>query len=161
MKVQYCYFGLVDFNENETLIDALYALQTLILRYSNKNQIHGVFYYANQSFFHCIEGEEDIIKQIFVDIKNLNILKSTVDIQKTYDPDQSIYANCRWSMRYVTKESYIFSFFKKRNFTKFQPLDLESSDHKELVNTIEAQYIIKNKPSNKKGYKVRGYNKCL
>ncbi|MBF7688139.1 BLUF domain-containing protein [Acinetobacter rathckeae] len=138
-------------NEKETLIDHLFSIQRLILKFSQQYEINGVFYYAHQSFFHCLEGDADVIDILLSKLEQLQILYSCKHVNAV---DTVSYSS--WSMRYVTKDSEIFEFLKARNLNKFQPLALDSSDREKLVTVIEAQYTT-NKVKSKKGYKVRGY----
>lgn len=152
VKIKYCYFGLVRLDEKETLIDHLFSIQTLILKFSQQYDINGVFYYAHQSFFHCLEGDADVIDILLSKLEQLQTLYSYKRVNVV---DTVSYPS--WSMRYVTKDSEIFEFLKARNLNKFRPLELDQSDLEKLVTVIEAQYTIKNKVKSKKGYKVRGY----
>lgn len=139
--------------EDETLVETLHSLQNLILNFSHTNHITGVFYYANLSFYHCIEGESDVVERLLFALNKLNKLGSITHINTIDDLNESLYSE--WSMRYVKKESVIFGFFKERNIFRFTPLCLSKKDQKKLVDVIATQFTIAKKKTYKRGYKVR------
>ncbi|MBF7686546.1 BLUF domain-containing protein [Acinetobacter sp. B10A] len=157
IKAQYCYFGSIVVHEHETLIETLHQIQNLILKFSYKNKISGVFYYANQHFYHCIEGESQELEKLCCSLKKLNNLQSITHITTIYNCNENVYVG--WSMRYVSKDSCIAAFFQERNLSQFQPLELNQVDREKLVDVIKAQYCFRKKTEYSKGYRVRSYHK--
>lgn len=153
MKVRYCYFGLIDSQDNETLIEKLRFIHETISRYSHKYQICGIFYYANQSFFHCLEGKKETVHKL---LSYLHASGKLIDIKVYQNISIESLHYQTWSMKYVHKESDIIKFFNKIGHQLFCPLLLNDKNIDKLVNIIFSE--ISNESINKlaKGYKNRG-----
>lgn len=149
MKFQYCYFGLIDNTGHQTLIEHLKLINNIVL----KSNLTGVFYYANQSFFCCLEGDFDQILNIIAKLNISRFFKPCYVIANYIDilPNHK-----QWSMRYVHHNSKIMQFFHEHGYTYFKPLELNGTARKYLVKLILNQSEIPTQKKHSKGYKYRG-----
>lgn len=155
MKVRYCYFGLVSRQENETLVDKLRFIYEVVSKYNHKYNVSGVFYYANQSFFHCIEGNKNTVDKL---VKYLATSDKITEINKIEEIEIQNHHYIDWTMKYVHKDSNIMSFFHELDYPLFLPLSLSDDQKFSLMTVILNELQDPLKVKHAKGYKNRGKN---
>lgn len=155
MLIQLCYTSKRE--ESGDLLSELSQILTSAMRFNQAHNICGVLYYANNSFFQCLEGEEGIIDKVFDRIK-YDQRHTEIQIVSRKEIFQINFS--QWSMKYVQKNKTIDLFFKQRGFDYFRPSLLKEADYSELIKClISAENIAMNEQGSKdnnKGYK-RGY----
>lgn len=126
MNIRLCYASKRNENSDDLLQD-LRDILTEARDFNTQHCIYGVLYYADNAFFQCLEGEQQIVESLFekiktdsrhLDVKHLN----------THSIDQSSFN--RWSMKYVQRNTNIESFFLTLGENSFNPncLDQTSLD---------------------------------
>ncbi|MFC4953058.1 BLUF domain-containing protein [Acinetobacter puyangensis] len=122
MKARLCYSSRR--NEDENLIEDIIDILTVARKFNSENKIYGVLYYADNSFFQCLEGNKSDIESLFESIKKDPRHHSLKHLETTHIEKFSFK---KWSMKYVDKNSDIDMFFKKNGSEKFDPqvLDLK------------------------------------
>ncbi|MBF7688385.1 BLUF domain-containing protein [Acinetobacter rathckeae] len=146
--------------ESGDLLSDLSQILTSAIRFNQTQHICGVLYYANNCFFQCLEGEKEVIAQLFERIqqdprhKELRVISTKEIFEVNFS---------QWSMKYVQKNKTIDLFFKKCGFDSFQPHLLTEADTNALLsclisaeNTSLNQKKASNESNHTKGYK-RGY----
>ncbi|MBF7683793.1 BLUF domain-containing protein [Acinetobacter sp. B5B] len=156
MLVQLCYTSQRE--ESNDLLSDLSQILTSAMRFNQAHNVCGVLYYANNSFFQCLEGKKETVEKVFERIKNDPRHKELRLISKKEIFEVSF---TKWSMKYVQKNKAVDLFFKQRNFNSFQPNALTEDDYYGLVQClINAENTIVQdtdaQESTNKGYK-RGY----
>lgn len=153
MLVRLCYASTR--LDHQNLLQDLSDISTSLVNYNIKNNICGVLYYAQNSFFQCLEGEEAVVLDLFEiikkDIRYDQVLKlSLCNIQK-----QKFH---EWSMNYVTSQHEVDCFFKARGYTFFSPTILKSEEVSDLVELLlkKARERLSHVHQTHRGYK-RGY----
>ncbi|SDC00105.1 BLUF domain-containing protein [Acinetobacter boissieri] len=156
MLIQLCYTSKRE--ESGDLLSDLSQILTSAMRFNQKHNICGVLYYANNSFFQCLEGEKESVEKTFERIQQDQRHKAlhVVSTKEVFEVNFS-----QWSMKYVQKNKAVDLFFKQRGFDYFRPERLTETDYNELVNCLisaENTAVDQQDPkeSNNKGYK-RGY----
>lgn len=151
MLIRLCYASLRQ--NHEDLLQDLSDILTKSRHFNIHHEIYGVLYYANSSFFQCLEGEQAIVYALLEKIKkdtrhhNLFCFEHT-EINEIHFK--------KWSMKYVDKNQYVDHFFKTKNFDTFQPLSLKQSEINDLVTILlSSQETLFQ--SNGQDYKNRGY----
>ncbi len=93
-----------------------------ILMQSRKNnpkqKIGGVLYFSNNCFFQCLEGEEDLVNELYqkisTDPRHENLKRILVkDISKRQFGD--------WSMKYVALKDNVTGLLEKKGMSVFDP----------------------------------------
>ena len=93
-----------------------------ILLQSRKNnpkiEVGGVLYFSNNFFFQCLEGEQDVVNQLYQNIstdpRHTNI--QTLSVERI---DQRRFSN--WSMKYVATKDKVTSVLQQHGKTDFNP----------------------------------------
>lgn len=155
MHVRYYYFGKINNNNNYTIPDSLRFIAEYMKKISLKNHITGIFYYANQEIFHCLEGDKRKIKTALLYL-NSNI-KLSEDIKFEYIEIKERQFD-KWRIRYLKNESEAMKFFFKLRYEKFTPKLLKEHELKHLIEILLSQnHKEKNTVERKKvGYMNRG-----
>ena len=151
MLIRLCYASMRQNHEN--LLQDLSDILTTSRHFNPNHEIYGVLYYANNSFFQCLEGEEErvyaLVDKIRKDKRHYNLFC----FEHTEIESVSFK---KWSMKYVEKDQHVDIFFKTKNFEYFQPLSLKQDEVNDLVgillNSQETHF-----ESSNQGYKNRGY----
>ena len=135
MKIRLCYASTR--NESSTdLIEDLSSILNMARDFNEKNTIFGVLYYANNHFFQCLEGDKEIVLELFdrikLDLRHYNIIEFEV-----VDIDQVIFKN--WSMKYVQKGSKIELFFNNLGLEVFTPSALNEVNLIILLNELASE----------------------
>ncbi|WP_130804967.1 BLUF domain-containing protein [Acinetobacter ihumii] len=156
MKIQLCYASTRN-NESEDLLQDLNDILTVARDFNSRNEICGVLYYADGSFFQCLQGSEHVVKQLFESIckdkRHHQIIGfDTTEIAETNFKD--------WSMKYVQRNSEINKFFKKMNFKIFSPAQLDENSLPIFLNHLYDADQTNIKPQ-RVGMNNRGVNKYL
>ena len=94
MKIRLCYSSIRPVDAGD-LIEDLNDILSKARDFNAKHQIYGVLYYANNSFFQCLEGEEEILNDLMQRIMQdprhheINVFEAIKSVRKTnknYDP---------------------------------------------------------------------------
>ncbi|WP_252150450.1 BLUF domain-containing protein [Acinetobacter soli] len=116
----------------------------------------GVLYYANNAFFQCLEGEEEILNDLMQRIMQdprhheINVFEA-IEIKRIYFK--------KWSMKYVQKSSKIDLFFQQLNADGFHPSMLNEDVLPQFVNELLQEE--QTKLRRKVGLHQRGINPYL
>jgi len=154
MNVRLCYASQRN-EENEDLLQDLRDILTEARDFNELNEICGVLYYADNAFFQCLEGEQEVVEGLFEKIKN-DQRHYNIKWLCTYSIDQNSFQS--WSMKYVQRNTNIEAFFLKMGEKSFNPSLLNQQNLKffldELVITEQTRLI----PNKKVGMVNRGVN---
>ncbi|MBJ9985717.1 BLUF domain-containing protein [Acinetobacter sp. S40] len=155
MKIQLCYASTRN-PESDDLLQDLNDILTIARDFNSRHDICGVLYYADGSFFQCLQGEKEIVEQLFSNIRrderHCEIVSFEIlEIEETNFKD--------WSMKYVQRNSEINKFFKSMNFQTFSPSILDTKTLPIFLNHLydADQTQIKQKV----GMNNRGVNKYI
>ncbi|MFC2995710.1 BLUF domain-containing protein [Acinetobacter sichuanensis] len=153
MLIQLCYASVRVEGENDLLLDLSDILVTA-RNFNAENSIFGVLYYADGSFFQCLEGQVEDVLALFQKIQQD---KRHHQVQQFAIKEISEITFKQWSMKYVNSNTKIANFFKSIGLNKFEPHHLNSENIHEflkiLLKTANTEKPIK--PSI--GYQNRGY----
>jgi len=105
-----------------------------ILMQSRKNNpkqhIGGVLYFSNNYFFQCLEGEQEVVNNLYqkisTDPRHNNVQSISVKrINKRKFGD--------WSMKYVALKDNVTSLLNKKGLTEFNPYEFDDDMIKEML----------------------------
>lgn len=123
MHIRLCYASSWK-GEQRDLLEDLNHILSCSREFNSNNQINGVLYYADGSFFQCLEGEKLSVIYLFEKIKT-DIRHSNI-IDFGFDPIHQISFK-KWSMKYVQKKTDIDLFFKAFGYGSFSPQALDKT----------------------------------
>ncbi len=92
-----------------------------------------MLYYADNAFFQCLEGEQEVVEQLFEKIQK-DERHYNVKWLCTYSIDQNAFQ--RWSMKYVQRNTNIEAFFIKMGENTFNPISLDQQNLKNFLNEL-------------------------
>lgn len=121
MQIRLCYASSWK-GEQRDLLEDLNHILSCSREFNSNNQINGVLYYADGSFFQCLEGEKLSVTYLFEKIKT-DIRHSNIT-DFGFDPISEISFK-KWSMKYVQKKTDIDLFFKALGYGSFSPQALD------------------------------------
>ena len=98
-----------------------------ILLQSRKNnpkiEVGGVLYFSNNFFFQCLEGEQDVVNQLYqnisTDSRHVNI--QTLSVERI---EQRRFSN--WSMKYVTTKDKVAKVLIQHGKSDFNPYQFDA-----------------------------------
>ncbi|KQQ77496.1 AnBLUF65 family BLUF photoreceptors [Acinetobacter sp. Leaf130] len=154
MNVRLCYASQRN-EKNEDLLQDLRDILTEARNFNDLNQICGVLYYADNAFFQCLEGEQELVERLFEKIKN-DQRHYNVKWLCTYSIEKNSFQ--RWSMKYVQRNTNIESFFLSMGETSFNPTRLDEHNLKIFLNELLIAEQIKINTVKKVGMIKRGVN---
>lgn len=154
MNVRLCYASQRN-EKNEDLLQDLRDILTEARNFNDLNQICGVLYYADNAFFQCLEGEQELVERLFEKIKN-DQRHYNVKWLCTYSIEKNSFR--RWSMKYVQRNTNIESFFLSMGETSFNPTRLDKQNLKIFLNELLIAEQIKINTVKKVGMIKRGVN---
>jgi uncharacterized protein (UPF0297 family) len=154
MNVRLCYASQRN-EKNEDLLQDLRDILTEARNFNELNQICGVLYYADNAFFQCLEGEQELVEQLFEKIKN-DQRHYNVKWLCTYSIEKNSFQ--RWSMKYVQRNTNIESFFLSMGETSFNPIRLDEQNLKIFLNELSIAEQSKINTVKKVGMVKRGVN---
>ena len=132
MLIRLCYSSKYAPNDF-TLVEDIRDILVIARKFNQKHNIYGVLYYADGSFFQCLEGENDTVKNLYN-----NIIKDTrhhnVKLLKI-EPIKNIKFKS-WTMKYVEASSSIKALFKELNFDQFIPENLNQQQLDQTLNLL-------------------------
>ena len=67
MKIQLCYASTRNL-QSEDLLQDLNDILTIARDFNSRHDICGVLYYADGSFFQCLQGEKEVVEALFANI---------------------------------------------------------------------------------------------
>lgn len=154
MSIRLCYAS--QYNENsDNLLQDLRDILTIARDFNVRHQICGVLYYADNTFFQCLEGEQVVVEALFTriqrDPRHHQIIHfGTHPIERTEFK--------QWSMKYVQRNSNIEHFFKGLDQEAFNISMLNENNLMQFLNEllIAEQTVIQTRK--KVGYTNRGVN---
>lgn len=138
MNIQLCYASHYLQHENNDLLQDLNDILITARQFNIQHNIHGVLYYAQGQFFQCLEGEKNILEQLFIQIeqdpRHTQILRfDNHAIQRIHFP--------KWSMKYVKAHSKILNFFRTLGLDTFNPSAL---NERQRLQFLQLLYKAKN-----------------
>lgn len=151
MLMRFCYASTRSNHEN--LLEDLSEILSKSRSFNQSNGICGVLYYANNTFFQCLEGEKEVVEKLLTKIKDDSRHKDIILFESKVISEIHFK---KWSMKYVEKNREIASFFEAYEYGTFQPHLLSEEDLSELVNILLSSQEDK-KFQNHQGYKNRGH----
>lgn len=154
MNVRLCYASQRN-EKNEDLLQDLRDILTEARNFNDFNQICGVLYYADNAFFQCLEGEQELVERLFEKIKN-DQRHYNVKWLCTYSIEKNSFQ--RWSMKYVQRNTNIESFFLSMGETSFNPIHLDEQNLKNFLNELLIADQTKMNTVKKVGMVKRGVN---
>ncbi|WP_151750549.1 BLUF domain-containing protein [Acinetobacter sp. TUM15131] len=132
MKIQLCYASSRQ-GQADDLIDDLSNILTIARDFNAKNNVFGVLYYANNSFFQCLEGEDFVVLPLFDhikrDIRHTSIIE--FDVKQIHK-----YSFKSWSMKYVQKSSKVDIYFSRLGHEEFLPSALTDQNLEGLLEAL-------------------------
>ena len=151
--LQLCYASERIESEQELLQD-LSDILSVARKFNKEHQIHGVLYYSHGKFFQCLEGESEVIENLFD-----RICRDSRHHQLLRFKDGSVKRPhfSEWSMKYVHKHSEISSLFSCLGLDQFEPHALQQEQmggFLELLYRLDENQVNLASPQ---GYKQRGY----
>ena len=155
MKIRLCYSSIRPVDAGD-LIEDLNDILSKARDFNAKHQIYGVLYYANNAFFQCLEGEEEILNDLMQRIMQdprhheINVFKA-IEIKRIYFK--------KWSMKYVQKSSKIDLFFQQLDADGFHPSMLNEDVLPQFVDELLQEE--QTKLRRKVGLHQRGINPYL
>lgn len=93
----------------------------ILMEARNKNpqrDIGGVLYYADGCFFQCLEGQKDVVVDLFEEIKKDS---RHTQIQVLVDRSISKRLFRAWTMKFVPVHEQVTNLLKEKGFTTFDP----------------------------------------
>ena len=120
MLIQLCYASRrVDLNND--LVQDLSDILEKSCSFNQAQDICGVLYYTEGTYFQCLEGEQSVVEALFQ-----KILPDTRHNEIHRFPDRFIENGQfkKWSMQYVQPHSKISKFFNQLGVTQFLPQQL-------------------------------------
>lgn len=154
MNVRLCYASQRN-EKKEDLLQDLHDILTEARNFNDLNQICGVLYYADNAFFQCLEGEQELVERLFEKIKN-DQRHYNVKWLCTYSIEKNSFQ--RWSMKYVQRNTNIESFFLSMGETSFNPIRLDEQNLKIFLNELLIADQTKMNTVKKVGMVKRGVN---
>ena len=154
MNVRLCYASQRN-EKNEDLLQDLRDILTEARNFNDLNQICGVLYYADNAFFQCLEGEQELVERLFEKIKD-DQRHYNVKWLCTYSIEKNSFQ--RWSMKYVQRNTNIESFFLNMGETSFNPICLDEKNLKIFLNELLSAEQSKVNVVKKVGMVKRGVN---
>ncbi|MGN5754352.1 AnBLUF65 family BLUF photoreceptors [Acinetobacter oleivorans] len=154
MNVRLCYASQRN-EKNEDLLQDLRDILTEARNFNDLNQICGVLYYADNAFFQCLEGEQELVERLFEKIKD-DQRHYNVKWLCTYSIEKNFFQ--RWSMKYVQRNTNIESFFLNMGETSFNPICLDEKNLKIFLNELLSAEQSKVNVVKKVGMVKRGVN---
>lgn len=153
MKIRLCYASVRVEMEQDLLQDLSDILVTA-RSFNAEQQICGVLYYAQGSFFQCLEGEKDAVEALFEKIKkdprhNQVHQFQNIEIEKI--------SFKQWSMKYVKSETKIGHFFKDLGLQRFEPMHLNTQNIQDFVDILLKTASAEPAKKTTTGYQNRGY----
>lgn len=141
-----------------------------ILMQSRKNnpkiEVGGVLYFSNNYFFQCLEGEQDVVNDLYqrisTDPRHKDI--QTLSVKRI---NQRMFSN--WSMKYVTTEDQVVQLIKKHGMAEFNPYEFDGEMIDEALSLFtsitdetskpDQNYSIKSTSKKKPGFFAKLFNK--
>lgn len=153
MMIRLCYASVRVENENDLLLDLSDILVTA-REFNAQHGIVGVLYYAEGSFFQCLEGENDQVLELFEAIQQDN--RHTHVHQFKITPIAELNFK-QWSMKYVNPNTQISDYFKNIGLNKFEPNLLNAEQIGRFLEILLNTANVEKPTKNYVGYKNRGY----
>jgi hypothetical protein len=124
----------------ETTVGTVHSDIGRILMQSRKNNpkqhIGGVLYFSNNYFFQCLEGEQEVVNNLYQKIstdprhKNVqSISVKRIDERKFGD----------WSMKYVALKDKVTSLLNRKEKTEFNPYKFDDEMIEDMLNLFTSE----------------------
>ncbi|RKG35865.1 BLUF domain-containing protein [Acinetobacter guerrae] len=157
MTVRLCYASQRN-RLHPDLLEDLQDILSIARDFNQLNQIYGVLYYADNAFFQCLEGEQEIVENLFERIKkdarHEDIIHlGTQVIDKIYFK--------KWSMKYVQQNSTVNHFFKTIGHDVFRPNYLTHENLNHFLHELVTAEQVKIRTRKKVGLTNRGISPFL
>ncbi len=97
-----------------------------ILMQSRKNnpkiEVGGVLYFSNNYFFQCLEGEQDVVNDLYQKI-SLDPRHTHIQSLSVKRVNQRHFSN--WSMKYVASEDNVTTLLEQKGLKTFNPYEFD------------------------------------
>ena len=128
-----CYASSTVSEEDEIRQDLMDIL-TEAIDFNGRHQVHGVLYYGHGKFFQCLEGDSDIVNQLFYEKITKDPRHSNVVLLDLADIDYVKFS--RWNMKYASYDKAMLRFFSDRGMAEFDPYALQEQRLEEFVDYL-------------------------
>ncbi len=128
-----CYASKTVKDENEIRQDLMDIL-TEAIDFNGRHQVHGVLYYGHGKFFQCLEGDSDIVNQLFYEKITKDPRHSNVVLLDLADIDYVKFS--RWNMKYASYDKAMLRFFSDRGMAGIDPYALQEQRLEEFVDYL-------------------------
>ena len=128
-----CYVSSTVSEEDEIRQDLMDIL-TEAIDFNGRHQVHGVLYYGHGKFFQCLEGDSDIVNQLFYEKITKDPRHSNVVLLDLADIDYVKFS--RWNMKYASYDKAMLRFFSDRGMAEFDPYALQEQRLEEFVDYL-------------------------
>lgn len=125
---QLCYISTIDLKDLRFIARFKRAMQRSRQFFYEKN-IHGITYYANEHFLHCIEGDKQDIDLIYQHI----LSHSDQNYRFCFLHQIQNFNFHMWQMKYVDKKGLVQLYCHKNGLEQFVPMNLTDTQIKELL----------------------------
>ncbi|KGT47153.1 BLUF domain-containing protein [Acinetobacter sp. HR7] len=151
--LQLCYVSERIETEQDLLQDLSDILATA-RKFNHEHQIYGVLYYAQGKFFQCLQGEPEIVEQLF---QSISKDRRHHQVYRFADTTVEKPRFAEWSMKYVHKHSEIAAYFSSLGHSTFLPHELNQDDLNGLLDLLYQVDENHQQLVSPQGYKQRGY----
>ena len=128
-----CYVSSTVSEEDEIRQDLMDIL-TEAIDFNGRHQVHGVLYYGHGKFFQCLEGDSDIVNQLFYEKITKDPRHSNVVLLDLADIDYVKFS--RWNMKYAPYDKAMLRFFTDRGMAEFDPYSLQQQRLEDFVDYL-------------------------
>ena len=128
-----CYASKTFKDEDEIRQDLMDILSEAV-DFNGRHQVYGVLYYGNGMFFQCLEGDSDIVNQLFYEKITKDPRHSDVVLLDLADIDYVKFS--RWNMKYATYDKAMLRFFTDRGMAEFDPYSLQEQRLEDFVDYL-------------------------
>ncbi len=128
-----CYVSSTVSEEDEIRQDLMDIL-TEAIDFNGRHQVHGVLYYGHGKFFQCLEGDSDIVNQLFYEKITKDPRHSNVVLLDLADIDYVKFS--RWNMKYASYDKAMLRFFSDRGMAEFDPYALQEQRLEDFVDYL-------------------------
>ena len=104
------------------------------VRFNAEHQIYGVLYYGNGYFFQCLEGEREVIENLYYDHILADARHQKALILKLDDIEEIQFLS--WHMKFAPYHQEIMDFFNQQGSSQFDPYALTEKVLPEFLNIL-------------------------
>lgn len=128
-----CYASKTFKDEDEIRQDLMDIL-TEAIDFNARHKVHGVLYYGHGKFFQCLEGDSDIVNQLFYEKITKDPRHSDVILLDLSDIDYIRFGT--WHMKYAPFDKAMLRFFNDRGIAEFDPYVLQDQRLEDFIDYL-------------------------